>query len=112
LYQVVGMVKDTKYSDLREPFGPIANYPASQTKPDLFTQVVMRATAPLETVTGEVSGAVTMVSPLISIQYQTMEATVQQSLLRERLMATLSGFFGALAALLATIGLYGVMSYM
>jgi len=33
-------------------------------------------------------------------------------LLRERLMATLSGFFGGLAALLATIGLYGVMSYM
>jgi predicted permease len=111
-YQVVGLVKDTKYSDLREPFGPIAYYPASQTKPDLFIQVVIRTTAPLETVTGEVTGAVTMVSPLISIQYQTMEATVQQSLLRERLMATLSGFFGALAALLATIGLYGVMSYM
>jgi len=33
-------------------------------------------------------------------------------LLRERLMATLSGFFGLLAALLAVIGLYGVMSYM
>jgi ABC-type antimicrobial peptide transport system permease subunit len=32
--------------------------------------------------------------------------------MRERLMATLSGFFGALAALIATIGLYGVMSYM
>jgi len=41
-----------------------------------------------------------------------MNALVQESLLRERLMATLSGFFGLLAALLATIGLYGVMSYM
>jgi putative ABC transport system permease protein len=37
---------------------------------------------------------------------------VQASLLRERLMATLSGFFGALAAIIATVGLYGVMSYM
>ena len=37
---------------------------------------------------------------------------MRDSLLRERLMATLSGFFGALAALIATIGLYGVMSYM
>jgi len=36
---------------------------------------------------------------------------VRTSLLRERLMATLSGFFGGLAALIATIGLYGVMSY-
>jgi putative ABC transport system permease protein len=36
---------------------------------------------------------------------------VNESLLSERLMATLSGFFGGLAVLLATIGLYGVMSY-
>ena len=40
-----------------------------------------------------------------------MDAQVSDSLLRERLMATLSGFFGGLAALIATIGLYGVMSY-
>jgi putative ABC transport system permease protein len=41
-----------------------------------------------------------------------METQVRDSLLRERLMATLSGLFGALAGLIATIGLYGVMSYM
>ena len=46
------------------------------------------------------------------VQFQTLAAQVRESLLRERLMATLSGFFGGLAALLATIGLYGVMSYM
>ena len=40
-----------------------------------------------------------------------MASQVRDSLLRERLMATLSGFFGGLAALIATIGLYGVMSY-
>jgi len=37
---------------------------------------------------------------------------VQDALVTERLMATLSGFFGVLAMLIATIGLYGVMSYM
>jgi putative ABC transport system permease protein len=37
---------------------------------------------------------------------------VQDSLLRDRLMATLSSFFGLLAAALATVGLYGVISYM
>jgi ABC-type antimicrobial peptide transport system permease subunit len=51
------------------------------------------------------------VNPTIIVQYQTMASQVRNSLLRERLMATLSGFFGALAALIAMIGLYGVMSY-
>jgi ABC-type antimicrobial peptide transport system permease subunit len=47
----------------------------------------------------------------IIVQFKTLPSMVRNSLLRERLMATLSGFFGALAALIATIGLYGVMSY-
>src|SRR5213078_1922717 len=51
-------------------------------------------------------------NPAIVLQFDTMRNQVTESLLRERLMATLSGFFGGLAALLATIGLYGVMSYM
>jgi putative ABC transport system permease protein len=110
--QIVGVVKDTKYTDLREPFGPIAYFPASQQHPDPDTQVILRSKAGPETITAEVTRAVAEVSPLISIRYVTMTETVRESLLRERLMATLSGFFGVLAALLATIGLYGVMSYM
>ena len=50
-------------------------------------------------------------NPAIAVQYQTVRSQVSGSLLRERLMATLSGFFGGLSVLIATIGLYGVMSY-
>jgi len=110
--QIVGVVRDTKYIDLREAFGAIGYLPLSQQKRDLSLTVLLRTRAPTDTVTGEVTGAISNVSPMISIQFQTLAALVQQSLLRERLMATLSGFFGALAAVLATIGLYGVMSYM
>jgi ABC-type antimicrobial peptide transport system permease subunit len=49
--------------------------------------------------------------PAIVLEFQTMQSQVTNSLIRERLMATLSGFFGGLAALIATIGLYGVVSY-
>jgi putative ABC transport system permease protein len=110
---IVGVVKDTKYTDLREPFTPLAFYAASQeAEPDGGLQVVLRSAAPLATITAEVSAAVASFSPSIITQFQTMQSQVRDSLLRERLMATLSGFFGGLAALIATIGLYGVMSYM
>ena len=51
-------------------------------------------------------------NPAITFRFRILQAEVNDSLLRERLMASLSGFFGFLAALLATIGLYGVISYM
>jgi putative ABC transport system permease protein len=111
--KIVGVVKDTKYTDLREPFTPLVFQPTSQNdEPDTFLQVVLRTAAPLATITSEVTAAVAAFSPSIVTQFQTMESQVRDSLLRERLMATLSGLFGGLAALLATIGLYGVMSYM
>jgi predicted permease len=113
LIHIVGLVKDTKYTDLREPFTPLAFFAASQeAEPMPSLQVVLRASAPVATVTAEVSAAVAALNPSIIMEFQTMASQVRDSLLRERLMATLSGFFGGLAALLATIGLYGVMSYM
>jgi predicted permease len=114
LLKIIGVVKDTKYTDLREPFGPIGFFPASQADPaenTPFLQVVLRSTAPLATITAEVAAAVGQIDRSIVLQFDTMRNQVTQSLIRERLMATLSGFFGALAALIATIGLYGVMSY-
>jgi putative ABC transport system permease protein len=47
----------------------------------------------------------------LSLEFTTLAGQIDESLNRERLLATLSGFFGALALLLAMIGLYGVMSY-
>jgi putative ABC transport system permease protein len=52
------------------------------------------------------------VHPAIGLQLDTMNTQIRDTLLPERLMATLSGFFGGLAALIAMVGLYGVMSYM
>jgi ABC-type antimicrobial peptide transport system permease subunit len=75
-------------------------------------QVVVRSAAPLAALTREIGAAVAQAHPAAILQYQTMNTVLRESLLRERLMATLSGFFGLLAVLLATIGLYGVMSYM
>ena len=111
--RIVGVVKDTKYADLREEFTPLAYFAASQAEnPDPFLQVALRSDAPLTTITPAVTAAVGQMNSNIIVQFQTLPSMIRDSLMRERLMATLSGFFGALAALIATIGLYGVMSYM
>jgi ABC-type antimicrobial peptide transport system permease subunit len=64
---------------------------------------------------GEVVAAATKalaaLSPRITLDFTTLDQQVAQSLTLMRLIATLSGFFGALAVLLATIGLYGIMAY-
>jgi ABC-type antimicrobial peptide transport system permease subunit len=62
-------------------------------------------------VTSGITQVLRDINPAITVQYSPMERLVRDSLVSERLMAALSGFFGGLAVLIATIGLYGVMSY-
>jgi putative ABC transport system permease protein len=113
VYEIVGLVKDAKYFDLREEFTPIAFVAATQdAKPDPYLQLVMRSRAPLTAITQAVTSAVAAEQPTAVLEFKTLNTLVRDSLLRERMMATLSGFFGLLAGLLATVGLYGVMSYM
>jgi predicted permease len=113
LFEIVGLVKDTKYIAMKEKFFPIAYLVSSQApRPDVFAQIVLRSSLPHADVSLSVKRAVADAGPEIVISFDMLKTMVEGSLLRERLMATLSGFFGFLAALLATVGLYGVMSYM
>jgi ABC-type antimicrobial peptide transport system permease subunit len=80
--------------------------------PGPLTSFEIRAVggAPTSLISG-VTSAIARVNRDVSIEFKTLAAKVDDSIQREKLLATLSGFFGALALLLATIGLYGVMSY-
>src|SRR5206468_367998 len=71
----------------------------------------VRSRVPLTSITAAVTARVQELHPAVVTTFRTMQSQVQDSLLRERLMAALFGFFGGLAALLAMIGVYGVMSY-
>jgi predicted permease len=109
---IVGLVKDTKYSGIRRPFEPIAYLALSQDKDaDNTMQVLVRSTLPIDAVEQAIRRTVHDVSAGISFKFDSLQMQIQQSLLAERLLATLSGFFGALAVVLAMTGLYGVMSY-
>jgi ABC-type antimicrobial peptide transport system permease subunit len=66
---------------------------------------------PIAGLLSSVKQTVADANPQISLSFHVLSEDIKDGLLRERLMATLSGFFGLLAALLATIGIYGVISY-
>jgi putative ABC transport system permease protein len=112
LFQVVGLVKDAKYRSLREESRPIA-YLASAQDADIhpFINFELRTAGPAANLAPAVKQAMAQVNPQIALEFRTLEAQVAESLTRERLLATLSGFFGALALLLATVGLFGVISH-
>jgi putative ABC transport system permease protein len=109
IYEVVGVVRNTKYYDMREDFRPIAFLPTEQEQPDVRTTFVIRSAAPASEIMRIVKAAVL---PGIGLEFRRFSDRIQESLLRDRLMAILAGAFGILASVLATLGLYGVIAYM
>ena len=112
-FEIVGLVKDAKYKDLREKMEPMVYLPISQEQdPDPFERVMIRSTLPLAVLTTSLKSAVAAINPDINVDFRVFKTQIQESLLPERLMAALSGFFGILAALLTAVGLYGVISFL
>ncbi|HKT50187.1 MAG TPA: ABC transporter permease, partial [Candidatus Angelobacter sp.] len=112
--RIVGLVKDAKYESVREStfsqaFFPVAQIPAIE---DFDAQYFeLRTAAHSSAVTSLVQSSVAQVNKSISLEFSSLTQQVDDSLVQERLLATLSTFFGALALLLAMIGLYGAVSY-
>jgi putative ABC transport system permease protein len=113
LYEIVGVTGDFKFQDMHEDYLPFMVFPATQMdRPQPNNQVIVRSTLPLTSLLASLKQAISEVNPGIDLQFKPIRTQVHDSLLQDELMATLSGFFGFLAALLAAIGLYGVISYM
>jgi putative ABC transport system permease protein len=113
LYEIVGVVGDNKFQDMHEEFLPFAYYPTTQQeKPSPDDQILIRSSLPLTSLMASVKQTMGEMNPGIDLEFKVFKRQIQNSLLQDELMATLSGFFGFLAVLLAAIGLYGVISYM
>jgi putative ABC transport system permease protein len=110
--EIVGVVADSKYETLRESPKPIVFLAESQLKaPGTWANVMIRSDVPIASLMAAVKQAVEADFPRLAFHFHDLEEQVEHSLLQERLMAVLCGFFAALAAVLATIGVYGVIAY-
>jgi predicted lysophospholipase L1 biosynthesis ABC-type transport system permease subunit len=113
LFLVVGLIRNTKYFELREDFRPIAFVPEAQDEePGPGATFVLRTNAPLGEFYHNAEQAVAEIHPGLGMDFTVLTTQLKESLIRDRLMAALAGAFGFLAGSLAILGLYGVIAYM
>jgi predicted permease len=111
-YQIVGVAGDTKYLNLQEPIGRMVYLHVFQVPQFFAQQFSLRTNVRPEAVAGEARRAVRELLPTVTVgRVTTMTDQVDASMIPERLIAMVSGFFGAVGALLAAIGLYGLLAY-
>jgi predicted permease len=112
VYQIVGLVGDTKYNELSEAEPSIAFLPLDQDEhPGTVRTFVIRGRGTLDSLETAVQHEMLRLNPNLLVDFQVLNVQVHQSVLRERLMANLSIAFAILAGCLSALGLYGVMSY-
>lgn len=110
-YEVIGVVADAKYADLRTAAPPTVYLNAFQQN-RLPSQVALRTSVPPTTIAADVRRIVDDVLNGVSVtKMTTLTEQVDASIVPERLIATLAGFFGGVGVLLAAIGLYGLLAY-
>jgi predicted permease len=110
-FEIVGVVTDARYRSLREPIPPTMYEPPMPEYASRFILHVRTAIRP-ESIIGPVREVVRTLDPQLPIvETHTLAEEVEATLWSERLVAALASTFGAIAALLAAIGLYGLLAY-
>ena len=108
---IVGVVDNVRYSGLDDPGASAIYTPFPQT-PFLWTYGMVRTSVPPETLAAAVREAVRSVEPgIVAARLRPMEHIVEGSVAAPRFQTRLLSGFGALALLLAALGIYGVISY-
>jgi len=110
-FEIVGVVEDAKYLELREPAPRTIYLCAFQEQGVNSHRFALRTIGDPAAVAAEVRRTVSAWKTLPVESLTTMSAQMDASIVPERLIATLSAFFGTLGSLLTAIGVYGLLAY-
>ena len=109
---IVGVARDTKHSDLREPALPTLYTPLRQQKDVGQLFLYLRTATPPEQTFAAVRQTIKQIAPGLAVDaMRTMDDQIETTLSNERMIELLSISFGLLATILAGVGLYGVLAY-
>jgi predicted permease len=111
--EIVGVMADAVYRNLREPVPPTMFEPLEQSEMSLIpaiTLIVRTARSPM-TEARSIASAIRDVNGDLALTFRPLDDVVSASVMQERIVAMLAGFFGGLALLLAALGLFGLTSY-
>ena len=113
--EIVGVAHDAAYRAVRDPIPPVLYLPMAQAHggeaPGRLSLSVRAASGSPALLTRSIAEAISRVDRDVSLTFRPLASYIDGALVRERLLAMLSGFFAGLALLLAGIGLYGMTAY-
>ena len=110
--EIVGVVKDSKHSSVREKGGPFIAQPYPQDETIGEISFYVKTKQDVGTMTAAMRREVQRLDGNLPVYgVKTLERQIDESLFNDRFLTTLSMCFALLAALLASLGLYGVMAY-
>jgi putative ABC transport system permease protein len=111
-YEIVGLVRNSTYFHLREDPYPLLVLAADQSALSSNTvRIVIHSQSSLTTTAAGVTRVMKDMDPRIAVTFRVLARQIDDFVVRERLLAMLSIFFASIAALLALLGLYGVIAY-
>ena len=109
-FEVVGIVHSSTYASLKADAVPVVDHAATQGRASQRARVVIRAWRADVPVASGVTAALATLDPRIEVRYAGMSTIIRDTLVQDWLLASLSGGFGGIAALLTMVGLYGLVA--
>ena len=110
--EIVGLVKDAKYSDVKNDIPPVYFTPWAQDSTTGALNFYVRTSLDPDQLMRTIPATIAKLDPQLPVQdLKTLPQQVRENVYLDRMISTLSAAFAALATLLAAVGLYGVLAY-